>query len=233
MGGFGRWAVLVVILFFNSGCAINDKDRCLDGFYFEDNNCYEENDTETGTGGPGMDGGADGGTGEWGLGKPCTCQGKSCEIMGVPLPAGGTIIGCENVPVWPGAELVCLRSYTGSMSEDNFFANGYCSLMASSCTGDDMICNSGTIGEYAKMVSCPPGSVMLSAIAEMEMSSLKATLSTKYCAPACTRDDECRNDEFDPVFDGAPTQYQCVELDGINFCCDPRNLKEGTTAEAF
>ncbi len=242
MRGSDWTEIILFISYLATGCAISDADRCLDGFYFEDNHCFKETDTAddtdttTDTGpGPQTDAGADSGqVGDHGLGEACSCTAEGCDMMGVPLPGGGPITGCNNLPPnWPGANKVCLRSYTGDFGNDSFFANGYCSLMASKCEGANMICDSGNIGDYDSMDSCPPGSVMLTGSVDVVLSTLEAKIDSKYCAPSCETDAECRNDETDPVFVGASTEYQCIELDGVGFCFDPRNLTDDVSAEAF
>ena len=236
----GLISALCVFFIAAHGCAIPDSDRCLDGFYFEGDNCYKEmgpNPT-TPTDDPGIPlfdaGPTDAGGSDYGFGDPCSCDGDECEMMGVPLYAAGPIIGCDMVPRnWPGAARVCLRSYRGTMKEDAYFANGYCSLMAVKCVGDKEICKLAVAGDYEKMVACPPGAVMVTDSCDVHVATFKVTVYVKYCAPPCSADDECRNDETDPIFNGEQSQYQCCEIDGTEFCFDPRNLTENTSAREF
>jgi hypothetical protein len=155
--------------------------------------------------------------------------------MGVPLPAGGTITGCENVPTNdPGAALVCLRTYTGTLANKTYFANGYCSLMATSCTGASLICGSAVFGDYATMSTCPAGSVLIEQVQTVTITGLgSATVSSKQCARGCTGAGTCREGELDPADSNTASQYQCIDKGGVKFCLDPRDLAATYTATAF
>lgn len=225
---------LVVILPLVIMCAscIPDtaEERCGDGFIYKDDNCYRE-DTDT------ADTNADSGTsdagGDQGIGLSCSCQGEGCEQMGVPVPNGGDMVGCSDVPSgWLGAELVCLRSYVGEMTTNTYFANGFCSLMAVSCVGNDMLCAGAIMGDHGAMVACPAGTVLIQGSEVLEVMSMSATLDSKRCAPVCEGEDDCRGGEHDSVLDEA-TQYQCIDEQGVRFCYDPRNLPSGYTVEEF
>ena len=168
------------------------------------------------------------------IGDPCTCTGDECEQMSVPKPAGGTIAGCENVPQpWTGADLVCLHTYSGALATDTFFANGYCSLMATTCAGEATICDSAVFGDYAAMVACPPGSVMIADSQDVDIFGMLATIENKNCAPSCDTSADCREGESDPVDNDEPSQYTCNDKGGVKFCYDPRNLGANYTATAF
>ena len=185
--------------------------------------------TTTTTGG----GGSGGSALEW-IGGDCTCTGADCDQLGVPKPAAGTISGCSEVPAsWPGAALVCLRSYDGGLATSTYFANGFCSLMATACTGAALVCDSAVYGDHAAMTSCPAGSVLISDSVDVDVFGNLATIDSKKCAPACTGAGECREDETDPALAGAATEYQCNDKGGVKFCYDPRNLGPNYTAEAF
>jgi len=168
------------------------------------------------------------------LGAACTCTGEECDQMGVPKPNMGTIEGCDTVDAsWTGADLVCLRSYTGALATDTYFANGYCALMATTCVGDDLICGSAVMGDFANLAACPGGSVMIEGTTEVDVFGMTATIENKTCAPACASNDDCRVGELDPVFADEATEYQCVDKDGVKFCYDPRNLGATYTATAY
>jgi len=170
---------------------------------------------------------------EW-IGADCICTGDGCEQMTVPKPNGGTIEGCENVnQPWTGADLVCLRSYSGTLATDTFFANGYCSLMATTCTGDGLICDSAVMGDYANMVACPAGSVLIEDTQDVVVATWSATIESKTCAPVCTDNADCREGEIDPILGDEVSQYQCIDKGGVKFCYDPRNLGASYTATAF
>jgi hypothetical protein len=182
----------------------------------------------------GSDSGGDDGTqANQTLGSSCRCDGEECEQMTVPKPAGGTIIGCDEVPSnIAGAALVCMRTYEGALATNTYFANGFCSLMATQCTGADLICSSAVFGDYDNMTTCPAGTVMLMASQDVDVMGQTATIDNKNCVPSCSTNADCRADEHDPVVDDA-TQYQCIDKDGIKFCYDPRNLDPDYTATAF
>ena len=208
----------------------SDSERCGDGYYYENDNCFLE-DT-------GSDSNIDTDTDtivdpeQW-IGSSCSCDGEECDQMGVPLPNAGTIVGCNDVPAgWTGADRVCMRSYTGGYSYDMFFANGFCSLMAVDCTGDEAICNGAAMGDYGAMAECPAGSALIDGPQDVQVMSLSATLDTKLCAPICEGDEDCRTGEHDPILDET-AQYQCVDEQGVKFCYDPRSLPAGYTVEEF
>jgi len=176
---------------------------------------------------------ADGGAGH-GLGAACSCTGTGCSQMGVPKPTGGTIVGCEDVPTGvAGTALACLRSYGGSLATDTYFANGYCALMATQCSGASLICDAAVFGNYAAMTACPAGSVMISDSQAVNVLGQQATISNKVCVKKCTGDGDCRTGETDPVLGNTATQYQCIDKGGVKFCYDPRNLSNSYTATAF
>jgi hypothetical protein len=168
-----------------------------------------------------------------GLGSPCTCEGPECEQMGFPDPTGGPIIGCDDVPTnIPGAELACMRTYQSDIA-NTFFANGYCSLIATQCTAMPMVCDALIFGDYDNMTSCPAGSVMITDIQLFVIMEFEVPIPTKNCAASCQSSNECREEEVDPVLGNEPTQYDCLDYDGVKFCYDPRNLSGEYTATQF
>jgi len=188
----------------------------------------------TSTGGGGGAGGSISVPVSW-FGDACHCEGNTCEQQGVPKPASPTIVGCENVPTdVTGAALVCLRTYIGTLANKTYFANGYCGLQATTCTGDSVICDSAVWGDYATMVSCPAGTVLLTDTADVTaLTIFHATVQTKVCARGCTGTGQCREGETDPADSNAATQYQCMDKGGVKFCYDPRDLGPNYTAAAF
>jgi hypothetical protein len=205
-----------------AGCSPEDtaEDRCSGDYAYVDGGCIDTSAT-------GTDGDAD--IDNW-LGAPCACTGEGCDMMGMPVPNGGTITGCENVPVpWTGAELGCMRTNTSALGPESWFANGFCTLMAVDCQGDATLCAQATVGDIEAMNDCPVGSAMLSGSGEIET----VTLTTEVCVPLCESDDDCRTGETDPELGGEPSQYECYELDGVKFCYDPRNLSDDATAVAY
>lgn len=173
-----------------------------------------------------------------GIGSACTCEGAGCGQLGIPIPNGGDILGCDDVPTGlPGAELVCLRSYEGNMATNTYFAGGYCALMASKCEGDPMVCGKATFGDFDAMTACPEGTVMITSSRDVEVDlgvgKLSAVIDNKICVAPCEAPSECRQGELDDVL-GEATQYTCNEESGLGYCYDPRNLAEGEhSVQAF
>ncbi len=171
---------------------------------------------------------------EQGFGSPCTCTddgASKCEIATVPTPASGNISGCDDVPTdWAGGARACVRTYAGPVAPDLFFANGFCTLMATHCDGEDAICTPATFGDYAAFTACPEGLVFLEIIQHVTVLGQDATVTSRICAPSCESDADCRLGEVDPALQGQASQYGCQEKDGVKFCLDPRNLEQGFTA---
>ncbi|MBW1811492.1 MAG: hypothetical protein JRJ87_25105 [Deltaproteobacteria bacterium] len=185
-------------------------------------------------GGPDAGDGGDQGVVIEGLGSACTCEGVECDQFGFPDPAGGTIVGCDDVPTnISGAALACWRTFESDMFPNTYYANGYCSLMASLCDGVPFVCPMFTIGDYDNMTTCPAGSVMITDSQVFEVMEAQVTVDTKICVASCDSSDDCRIEEVDPVLGNEPTQYDCLDYDGVKFCYDPRNLSEEYTATAF
>lgn len=230
-----RWTSRIAALVAVAAMTIAQGAACGD-----DDGSSNQNNQSTDDSGVQPDGAAqpDGGqAGDQGIGSACECTDTECDQLGVPLPNGGTgtITGCDDVPTdWTGADRVCLRSYAGSLATKTYFANGYCGLMATTCTGAEMICNSAVFGDYAAMVACPAGTVMIQDTQEVSYSStLTATIQTKLCAKPCVGAADCRTTETDPVWTDEATQYQCIDKAGVKFCYDPRNLGASYTATQY
>jgi hypothetical protein len=208
------------------GCSPEDtdEDRCGGDYAYIDGGCIDTaaGDTDSGSSANG-----------W-LGAPCACTGDECEMMGMPMPTGGTITGCENVPTpWTGAELGCMQTNASGLGPESWFANGYCTLMAVDCEGDATLCDDGDVGDLSAMTACPAGSAMLTGSGELDVMGFSAVLTSSLCAPLCETNDDCRVGETDPDLGGEPSQYECHELDGVRFCYDPRNLSDDATAVAY
>jgi len=228
-----RYAVLplsVALLCSVLHCSPEDTadDRCGGDYAFVDGGCID-------TAAPGPDGDADADSDADGwLGSPCSCTGDGCDQMGMPIPTGGLIVGCSDVPTdWTGAVPACLRTNASGVGPESWFANGFCTLMAVECDGDATLCDGNDVGMFDLMVECPAGSALITGSAELSVMGMSATLTSKLCAPSCEGEGQCREDETDPDLDGAATQYQCHELDGVQFCYDPRNLGDDAAAEGF
>jgi len=225
-----RAAVGFLLLWGAAFCTPSREERCGKGFTYEDAGCYKSG---SGGGTPGAgDADADGdgddsgaATPKW-IGASCSCTGDGCAVMGMPIPTGGTITGCENVPTGvAGTVLACMRSYSGDTSTSTYFANGYCTLTATKCQGNATLCQMAQVGSYDAMTGCPAGSVMLSSSGQLDTPAGSATIDSKMCTASCVKNGDCRDGETDPVFDNEKTQYQCMKKDGKAFCYDPRNLK--------
>ena len=151
----------------------------------------------------------------------------------VPAPGDRRHTGVHRPTDWTGADLVCLRSYEGTFATNTYFANGYCGLMATSCTGSSFICGSAVFGDYDNLTACPAGTVMLQDSQDVTIGTATATIQNKVCVRACTGTGQCRESETDPALGGQPTQYQCINKSGVQFCYDPRNLSANYTATAY
>lgn len=228
---FVSWAVMLFPCTSLVSCTLPDSARCGDGEEFRDGGCYDvDTDTQSDTG-PAP---ADGATEELWLGDPCACEGTGCETLGTPVPTGGTIVGCDNVPAVAGGLLACMRTGAAGVGPASWFANGYCSVMSAACTGDGTLCAMAAVGEYGAMTACPSGSALLGSTAGLVMGSSEATVTTRLCVPLCSgATGECREGEVDPELGGEASQYQCCDVGGVRFCCDPRNLNGSETATAF
>ncbi len=234
----------IVLFILGSGCLIscipNNEDRCDSDFYWEGTGCHKK-DTGTAENNEADDPFSDleGDASieidpeQW-IGSSCSCQGEECLTMGAPVPGAGEIVDCDDVPSnWPGATKVCFRSYAGGLAPERHYANGYCSLMAAACEGSSLICSMIALGDYNAMTTCPPDAVLVTFQEPLDLSGQSAVIDTKLCVAPCDDNDECRPDETDPLFNNAPSGYQCLEADGQQFCYDPRNLAEGYQAELF
>jgi hypothetical protein len=126
-----------------------------------------------------------------------------------------------------------MRSYNGGLGPNTYFANGYCSLFGTKCTGEAFLCDSATFGDYAAFTACPAGSVMVKDTQQLDIMGYQATLDNKNCAKGCTADADCRTGETDSVYNGAASQYACLDKGGVKFCFDPRDLTNAYTAEQF
>ncbi|MBN2344541.1 MAG: hypothetical protein JXX29_01410 [Deltaproteobacteria bacterium] len=235
--------VSLLVASFGLGACGDDESGDSDGDADTDTDTDTDSDTDTDTD-TGSDSGTDSGTdsdvdtaftADQTIGSACTCVGTTCESATVPLPNGGEgIIGCDDVSTEFGGSVVCLRTYSGTMANDVFFANGYCAIQAmANCTGNDLVCATAEYGDFDAMTSCPAGTVLI----EMDVVAATivgdANLSSKVCAKGCADNSECRTDETDPVLSGEATQYACIGETGAQFCYDPRNLSATYTATAF
>lgn len=208
------------------GDADGDSDSDADADADTDADADSDSDSDTDSDG---DAGLD-------IGSACTCEGTGCFSEydeDIPIATGGTIIGCDEVATdFVAAELACMRSYKGDVAAHTYYANGYCSLMATDCEGNDLLCDLSIVGSYVDMVACPTGHVLLRYTKSFSTPLGDATLHTKLCANSCDQADNCRIDEFDPIHN-ADANYDCLDKNGVKFCSDARNLPEGYEAEQF
>lgn len=235
--------LFVTTLVWLASCIPDDQGRCGEGFRFDDNNCIKL-ENKVPSNGKSEDAGSDGNTDgdtidkrNW-IGSACSCEGDGCRIAGVPTEHRGTAVGCDEVPKdQPGALLGCLQSYEGDITYNFYYAQGFCTLLSvGDCSGDENICLAIPAGDFEAMVSCPKNAVLITLRRELSSQGLHAEFSTKYCAPACDQDADCRVEAFDD-FLNEPGRYQCIDKDGVKFCYDPRNLNADQVvdydAEAF
>ncbi|MDX9722123.1 MAG: hypothetical protein RBU37_15385 [Myxococcota bacterium] len=167
------------------------------------------------------------------VGSPCSCEGNTCKAAGVPQPQNGIIHGCDQVPTdWTGGVKACLQSYEGQFAPSLYFANGYCSLMATRCEGEELVCGPATFGDYDTFTSCPDGSVLVLATKLVDIAgAAQGTVYNKFCLVNCETDADCGPDEIDSELGDTKTQYACVEKSGVKFCVDPRTLGEEYTVQ--
>jgi hypothetical protein len=170
------------------------------------------------------------------VGGACYCEGKGCLFnqLGTKaeIPFKGTIVGCGDMPEWPGAVKACLRSDAYVPEDLSYYANGYCALMAVKCDGAPIICNAATSPamDYDSFTTCPAGMVMLtdtSVKVASEILDIRAKLYHRSCFQACDCDKDCRGPEIDSVFKDTESEYKCMKQDGVGYCADPRNLPGG------
>lgn len=225
---------LFILLIYLTACFPEDYDRCGEGFHYKRNDCYKDeikpSSGDSGTGASLID------KDKW-IGSPCKCEGDLCDIAGAPTIHRGNITGCEALPEeWPGALLGCMRTSDNTITiegaPDFYYAQGFCTLIAMGCNGDETICNSAKRGDYELMTSCPEDTVMVAKEDSVSIVGLSSLVQTKLCAPVCEKDADCRIDDFDEVLN-EPGQYECLEKDGVKFCLDSRNLPDDYSAEAF
>jgi len=217
-----------------ASCFPDDYDRCGEEYRFENNNCLKlEDDTPSNGGSEDAGDNRDTIDKEKWIGSTCRCEGDQCRLLGIPSLVYGTVVGCEDIPKdWPGAEVACRESYEGDYNRNTYFAQGFCTLLAVACDGDDLICSASDIGNFQAMTACPENSAMITVEYTETVEGLNAKLTFRSCAPTCDKDSDCRVDAFDEILD-EPGQYQCIDKDGVKFCLDPRNLTDDYSAEAF
>lgn len=225
---------IVLVVTGLGSCFSDDYDRCGDDYRFERNECVKiKAESNTGSEDDAGLNNANIRPEKW-IGSACRCEDERCSIAGVPNPYIDLSIGCEDVPDdWPGAVKACMRSYTGEFSPPLYYPQGFCTLAALRCSGDEIVCNASNIGsDYEAMTTCPKNTVLIMNHYVIDASGLYGEFDQKLCAPVCSEDSDCRVDEYDDVFD-KPGQYQCVDRNGIRFCIDPRNLPDNYNVEAF
>jgi len=160
-----------------------------------------------------------------GIGAPCRCT-EGCSYGNY---AAGTIVGCEGVTIPPGTGgvLACMSSIEESLSPLwVYFAEGYCTVMAISCTDDDgLIC--GMLPQFGDLetFACPEGSYD-AAIEAPFMGS--AVLSARACLKLCASSADCRWNAIDVDFDGTCGQMDCIPVPWepeVSVCMDRRNFE--------
>lgn len=160
------------------------------------------------------------------IGAKCECEGSGCQVASIPIPVpmnsdkvSGKIIGCENIDMTDieGGEPACIRSIDPdfkSMAPITYFPQGYCSIVASSCTGSDF-CFAANYGDPSKMTACPKGSTMLSAVFNYKIMGQDSVIVEKMCMKTCEKDADCN----------VAGQISCVERKGHKFCYNEKNFE--------
>jgi cysteine-rich repeat protein len=157
------------------------------------------------------------------IGAPCRCTGSGCSALDF---TAGTITGCSAMSGLEDSTrtLGCVRSsYDSTYSVSVYGAEGYCTLMAISCTGSWMCVFAPTTGDVSRF-ACPSGYV----VATETRVELGMTITTKSCMVACTSDRDCRWNAEElsgsPWYPGCG-EWRCIPRGdgGAYICGDDRN----------
>lgn len=157
------------------------------------------------------------------IGAPCTCTGTECE--GIDFTAG-TIAGCESVASLADStrSLACVRSVELVPGTNIYMAEGFCTLMALSCTGDTTVCPAIPVTGDVDAITCPTGYEIYTLTRTLGT----ATITLKACLDPCTSDADCRWNAVEgssSPLAGQCGQYACLPRSdsGANTCVDIRN----------
>lgn len=168
------------------------------------------------------------------IGSPCYCdaaaQGAKCTEMGVPLPTGKPIVGCEALSneAYPGTEVTCLTTIDKSFkatAPTTYFPKGYCALTAVDCEGDG-VCAMVNYGDVKKMTQCPEGSTLLTGKFDYKIILSNVKITNKTCVKNCNTDADCN----------VAGEMSCISRKGAKFCYHVDNLAllgDNYTVEVF
>jgi cysteine-rich repeat protein len=158
------------------------------------------------------------------IGAPCECSGTACDDLD---PTAGTITGCSAVaPLADSSRtLACVRSaYDRTYGIEMYFAAGYCTLLAISCSGSILCGLVPTTGDTSTF-SCPTGYAVTTETRNPLGSMIVTTMS---CLVECTSDSDCRWNEEETSYSpwaGDCGEYRCIPQGdaGELVCTDARN----------
>ncbi len=156
---------------------------------------------------------------QW-LGAACACDGSKewpCDRVGIPVPSGSPVTGCDNVTDVPGAQRICLRTIDEEVkitAPPTLFPEGYCALGAVECTGSNL-CKMANYGNVDDFISCPEGSALLGTDFDYELMGDPVQIRARTCVKRCNTDADCRPDD----------QITCIERNNVKFCYNEFNFK--------
>lgn len=170
------------------------------------------------------------------IGAACSCDGKGCELMNVPIPApqeNAKLIGCENIDTTgiEGGKVVCLRTISAELSAvapTVYAPGGYCSISAVKAEmseADAPFAQMASYGDPDKMTSCPAGSALLTSVFDYQIVGRDAKITNKTCVKLCNSDADCNT----------AGEMTCLNKKGVKFCYNETNLKlsENYTLQPF
>jgi cysteine-rich repeat protein len=144
--------------------------------------------------------------------------GSACTVSGIDANevdfTKGTITGCENVPAaLGGCVRGCLRTIKPPIVSAVFNPGGYCTLIATSCSGT--FCGlAPKMGTYATCTSCPAGTVL----STTTTAAAGTDVSSKSCLRICETQSDCRwrqNDPHDAAKSNPWRGYICTSIPGV------------------
>jgi hypothetical protein len=159
--------------------------------------------------------------GNRGIGAPCTCL-EFCEDEAF---WNRTVSGCEAIsPEGTGGVVTCIETTQMPIAETIYAAEGYCTLLALGCEGNDSICEFLTpVPGDVDAFDCPEDSIMISIV----YAFMGATITIKICGKQCAADADCRWNAWDRAEDPeACGQNDCRQLPAdpsSAVCIDVRN----------
>lgn len=159
---------------------------------------------------------------QW-TGSPCHCDatanGAKCDQMGVPIPTGNPIIGCDALSNqdYPGTEISCLTNIDkkfAATAPSTYFPKGYCALTAVHCEGDGL-CSMVNYGDVEKMTVCPEGNTLLTGQFDYKILGQDVVITNKTCVKNCNTNADCNE----------AGEMSCINRKGANFCYHVNNFE--------